>query len=370
MTKGRWGNPPPFCIPKRWFFMLRLVLYAFTSLGILGVLVVLAVSVTDTRTGPLPETAPGYRVVTLDAPHRSEGLSLHLWYPAEAGEITLIGQNALFYGFHARRNAPPDGRSLPLVVLSHGSGGNAERLGWIAARLAMDGLIVAAVNHPGTTSGDSLPARTVMPWERVDDLKAILDRMQTSPPDGLRPDMARVGALGFSLGGGSALILGGARLSKAQFIAYCDQNVGKDDCGWLQQGGVDFATIDSARYEQDYRDPRARAVVAVDPALSQAMTADSLPRLGATLIINLGQGDAIPAAIRADRLAAAIPDAAYLAIPGAAHFSFLARCSSFGVVMIALAGDDNICSDHGLRPRVEVQAELAAAIIAFFRQNL
>lgn len=340
--------------------------------GIAGLAAALVglVALTDTRVGPLPQAAPGYRVMPMQAQHRPEGLTLHLWYPAALGEITLIGQNALFYGFHARRDAPAEGTGHPLVLLSHGSGGNAERLGWIAARLASEGFIIAAVNHPGTTSGDSLPARTVMPWERAADLQAILDLLQQTPPADLRPDMARVGALGFSLGGGSALLLGGARLSKVQFIAYCERNAGKDDCGWLAEGGVDFSVIDAALYEQDNRDPRIRAVAAVDPALSHAMTADSLPRLGDTLIVNLGQAGAIPEAMRADHLSSAIPGAAYLAIPGAAHFSFLPRCSAFGVFVIALAGEDNICSDRGLRDHSFVQQESGDAIAAFFARSL
>lgn len=350
--------------------MVRVLVWVSGGLAGLACLLFGLVAMTDTKVGPIPQDAPGYRVMAMDARHRPEGLTLHLWYPASEGRIDLIGQNALFYGFHARRDAPPHDSPLPLVLLSHGSGGNSERLGWIAARLAAEGMIVAAVNHPGTTSGDSLPERTVMPWERVDDLKAILDLMQDSPPAGLQPDLARVGALGFSLGGGSVLLLGGARLSKDAFIDYCRRNAGRDDCGWLAEGGVDLAKIDAARYEQDNRDPRVKAVVAVDPALSQAMTEASLPRLGATLIVNLGEGADIPQAMRADHLAERVSGAAYRAIPGAAHFSFLARCSWFGVAVIALAGDDNICSDRGLRDREAVHSDIGREVAAFLSENL
>lgn len=350
--------------------MLRFLLRAALGLAALAALAVGLVALTDTRVGPVPDAAPGYRVVPMAAVHRPEGLDLHLWYPATEGAVELVGQNAVFYGFHARRDAPPEAGAHPLVLLSHGSGGNAERLGWIAAELAAQGMIVAAVNHPGTTSGDSLPARTVMPWERVADLTAVLDRMQDDPPGGLRPDMGRVGALGFSLGGGSVLVLSGARLSKRAFIDYCAANAGRDDCGWLADGGVDFAAIDAALYEADQRDPRVRAVVAVDPALSQAMTPESLGRVPAALVINLGLPETVPAAMRADGLAAGIPGAAYLSVPGARHFSFLARCSAFGVAVIALAGDDDICSDRAMRGRSAVQAEIAAAVAAFLARAL
>ncbi|WP_216824659.1 alpha/beta hydrolase family protein [Paragemmobacter aquarius] len=328
------------------------------------------VALIDTRVGDIPSEAPAYRVTHIAAAHRPDGLDLHLWYPASAGQITLIGQNALFYGFHARRDAVGDGISHPLVLLSHGSGGNAERLGWIGSALASKGIIVAAVNHPGTTSGDSQPSRTVMPWERTEDLSTILDYLQADAPQGMVPDMNRVGALGFSLGGASVLLSAGARLSKDDFIQYCAANAGQDDCGWLAEGGVDFSQIDAPKYERDNRDQRIKAVVAIDPALTRAMRKHSLTRLPPSLVINLGSDGEIPLAMQADGLAAVNPAIEYRTVPGARHFSFLARCSLLGVVMIALAGDDNICSDRGLRDRGEIQAELVQMIGTFLTDRL
>ena len=352
---------------RRW--VLRAVAAGVALLLGLGAFVMVA----GTREGVLPDAAPGFSVSHIAAAHRPGGLDLHLWYPASADvAVTLIGQNALFYGFHARRDAPGDGGRHPVVVLSHGSGGNAERLGWIATELALRGMIVAAVNHPGTTSRDSLPARTVMPWERTADLTAVLDFLAGDPGPGLQPDLTRVGVLGFSLGGGTALLSSGARLSKDAFTAYCAANAGQQDCGWLAAGGVDFATIDAVRYEADLRDPRVGVVVAVDPALSQAMTGTSLAAMALpVLIVNLGAPDDIPAAMRSDALAARIPGARYLSVPGAWHFSFLARCSLFGKVMIGLAGDDNICAEApGGRDRAAVQTDLAAEIGNFLQERL
>jgi predicted dienelactone hydrolase len=353
--------------------MKKIVLWTLGSLAILIVALFGAFAATSTKTGPLPELAAGYHVTQMPAPRRGDApLTLTLWYPAKGDQpITLIGQNALFYGFHGRVDAQGDGQPRPVVVLSHGSGGNAQRLGWIGSYLAEKGFIVAAVNHVGTTSQDSLPSRTVHPWERTGDVSDILDFLQTSPPLGLRPDLARVGILGFSLGGGTALLSGGAMLLKDAFVNYCADVTGKADCTWLQAGGVDFTAIDAAKYQADMRDPRIDAVVAVDPALTQAMTPASLAAMTLpTQIINLGAGDGIPLATMAQDAAGRIPNAGYTQIAGAAHFSFLARCSTFGVIMISVAGDDNICSDRGLRPRDVVQKELQAEIGSFFQMAL
>ncbi len=350
--------------------MKRILLRAAGAAIGLALVAVAAVLLTSTRKGPLPTDAPGYLVTQIDAPRRGGTLTLYLWYPAvDTVPVSLIGQNALFYGFHGRAGAEGDGKPHPVIVLSHGSGGNAERLGWIASALAARGFIVAATNHPGTTSNDSLPARTVQPWERSGDVSDILDHLTAAVPAGIQPDMDRVAVLGFSLGGATALLAGGARLSKDLFLAYCADATRKDDCEWLKAGNLDLTAIDSARYEADLEDARIRAVVAVDPALSQAMTVESLAAIKVPVkIINLGDPGAVPAAMRADVVAELIPGAVYRTVSGAAHFSFLPRCSWFGVFVISLAGDDNICSDRGLRDRGAVQGELAEDISQFLHK--
>ena len=350
--------------------MRRILLRTAGAVIALAMVAVVAVFLTSTRKGPLPADAPGYLVTQIDASRRGGNLPLYMWYPViDSVPVTLIGQNALFYGFHGRAGAEGDGKPHPVVVLSHGSGGNAERLGWIASALAAQGFIVVATNHPGTTSNDSLPARTVQPWERSGDVSDILDQLTAVAPAGIRPDMDSVAVLGFSLGGATALLAGGALLSKDMFLAYCADVTGKDDCEWLKAGNLDLNSIDKALYEADLGDSRIRAVVAVDPALSQSMTDDSLSAIKLPVkIINLGGADSVPSAMLADRAAEIIPGAVYSTVSGAAHFSFLPRCSWFGVFFISLAGDDNICSDWGLRDRGVVQAELAGDIGQFLHK--
>lgn len=95
----------------------------------------------------------------------------------------------------------------------------------------------------------------------------MLDWLEAAPLDGFDADLSTVASVGFSLGGHSALAMSGLRASKARFIVYCDANRGKVDCGWLQDGGVDFAQIDAVRYEADMSDARVTHTIAIDPAL-------------------------------------------------------------------------------------------------------
>ena len=352
--------------------MRKLLIWIVGTLALLAGALVLAATLLDTALRPVPPVVAGYHVAQVQASHRVAPLELHMWYPTqETAEPILIGQNALFYGAYAYPDARPVAGPLPLVVMSHGSGGNAPRLAWLAADLANRGMVVVATNHPGTTSGDSDPFQTIKVWERPQDMAALIDFLQTERPAGVTIDPARIGALGFSLGGHSALSLAGLKVSKARFIDYCDANAGLIDCGWMQAAGVDFATIDAALYEQSNKDIRVSVAVAVDPALPQAVADGGLSDLDvAPLIINLGAPETVPAAMRADGVAALISGARFETILGAQHFSFLAECSGLGRVIIGLAGDDNICSDAGMRDRGIIHAELQQMIGGFLADRL
>jgi len=346
---------------RRWFIR------GVVGLVVAAVALAAAVSLLDTTERPASFPPPGYHVTEMAVPGRAVPVRLHLWYPTESDAATvLVGQNRLFYGEHVRLEAPPVSGPLPVVVLSHGSGGNAERLGWLAGYLASQGMIVAAPDHPGTTSGDSDPFKTPLVWERIADLKAALDLLQSAPPFGLQPDMSRVASLGFSLGGYTALGLGGVRVERDAFITHCTAKPQAADCAWMVAAGVDFAAVDAARYDADHRDPRVKVTVAIDPALVSAVDLAGLTGLDHPfLIVNQGDPATLPDGLDASSLAAAIPGAEYVAILGAAHFSFLAECSTLGVIVIGLAGEDNICSDRGLRDRGEVRDELRSLIANF-----
>lgn len=341
------------------------------GIGLLVAVVFVTATFLDTTERPPEFDPPGYLVTDMTVPGRAAPVRLHIWYPTDSkAAAQLVGQNGLFYGSSMRRNVTPLAKPLPVVVFSHGSGGNAERLGWLAGYLAHLGMIVAAPDHPGTTSGDSEPAQTPLIWQRTDDLTAALDLLQNAPPGGLQPDMSRVAVLGFSLGGYTALGLAGVRVTRAAFIDHCKADPAAVDCAWMVAAGVDFNAIDATRYDASHADARVKAVVAVDPALVDAVDRGSLAGLSVPfLLINLGDAASLPSGMTASVIAAGLPDAQYKMIAGSAHFSFLSECSTLGKIIIGLTGEDNICSDWGLRDRVVIQGELRGLIGGFLTRQ-
>ena len=315
--------------------------------------------------------AAGYVTAPAPVAHRDQPLEAHIWYPAQDdGAEIKVGKNGVFKGETVSAGATAKVGTYPLVVLSHGSGGNAPNLAWLAASLADQGMIVIAANHPGTTSADSYPEQTLKMWQRPADQSALIDLAEAGLPNGIKADKARVGSVGFSLGGYTALATAGARISKDDYVSYCDEYAGKMDCSWFQNANIDFDTIDQAKYEQSNRDPRVKVVVAIDPAVSQAYQADSLAAMSIpTQIINLGEEGKIPAAVRGETFINELPNAQIDFVKHANHFSFLGECTMKGPYLLKMVGEDPICSETGNRSRSDIHEELKGRITGFLHGN-
>lgn len=297
------------------------------------------------------DSLPGYDHIQVDAPHRPRVMEAAVWYPAGGESYTIpLGANPVFTG--TRVSFAPriaEGR-YPLIVVSHGSGGNIDGLGWLAGPLAVKGAIVIGVNHPGTTSRDSSPRRTVQVTERARDIPAIIDAALAHPDFGPMIDPDQITVLGFSLGGATALHVAGAQMDRAAYGAYCDRFADASDCRFLQRGGVDPHDLPAEWEATDMADPRVSAMVAVDPGFGYAMTDDSLSRITArSLIINLGdektQWDATEAGPAGANLVGRIPAATLTRLAPAWHFSFLGECTAEGPAFLEAEKDDPICDE-------------------------
>ena len=141
------------------------------------------------------------------------------------------------------------------------------------------------------------------------------------------------------------------------------------DCAWLQNGGVDLARdIDGAQYAADHSDPRIKAVAAIDPALAQAYSSESIAAIDMPVqLLNLGD---TPQGVDSFAFGADFPQGHIHVVEDAIHFSFLAECTRMGPLVISASGEEPICTDLGTRSRGDIHSEIAAQIGTFFVENL
>lgn len=304
---------------------------------------------------------------------RPRPLTTQLWYPVTQGEEVgvSIGPAAspLFLAGSAVPGAPVAAeRPLPLVLLSHGTGGAALQLAWLGTRLAARGYVVAAVNHHGNTGIEPYrPEGFVLLWERVKDLSAVLDQLLAHPTFGPAIDGGRIGAAGFSAGGYTVLSLAGARLDRARFERLLATAEAPPEFPDLREAAASTA-LNCRLVEAGaaYSDPRVKAVLALAPALGEALTDDGVAGIGIPISIVVGGADAItPADRNARRYAEAIPGARLTVLPGVGHYTFLAECTERGRELLP-----QLCRDAPGTDRRAVHERVAGHALDWFEEQL
>src|SRR6201996_7784148 len=192
---------------------------------------------------PPPKVGLATRVFHPEA-HRnwrgSERHELHviIWYPAvdtatEVPQAIGAPESPLFQAGSAAPNAEmvPALHKMPLILMSHGTGGAASQMAWLGTALAREGFIAAAVDHPGNNATEPYTAEGfVLWWERATDLSEVIDGMLADEEFGPHIDSSRIGAAGFSIGGYSVLELAGARTDVSVLYDMCRQHPTETAC--------------------------------------------------------------------------------------------------------------------------------------------
>lgn len=318
----------------------------------------------------------GVRQIAASSTERGMDIDVTVWYPASpGGKSVSLGQSVFFVGTPAMLDAPVSDGKFPLVLLSHGAGlaGNAEALSWIATPLAKRGFVVAAPTHPGNTGKSRSAEETMRLWLRPGDISEAMDAMQedTFFKDHLQP--GKVGILGLSMGGSTALQIAGARIDPQRLAGYCDTD-GRNPslCGWVRQSGVNLHTMDMRAAGGDTEDKRIGFAMAIDPAPVDVFQPETFSRISIPVeIVNLGQPWNIPLTAQAAGIAKAIPNGKYSAIADANHYSMFAECKD-GAAELAEAEKigDPICTDGTGRSRADIHAQLSEMVNAAFNRAL
>jgi len=325
-------------------------------------------------------------------PYDWRGAGMHallevVWYPAESGadpkpqRIPPVGP-AIFEAAPAAAEAKiaASPAKLPLIVLSHGTGGTAQSLAWFATALAARGYIVVGVNHPGNNAMEPYTVQGfTLWWERAKDLSTVLDDILADPDFGPHVDRRRIGGAGFSLGGYTMIELAGAKTSREHYAKVCQAAPDQVSCKPPPEfpdlitksealAGTDPAYAKALREAgASYRDSRIRAAFTMAPALGPAFAPASLKTIAIPVAIVAGAQDSIvPIDANAKYDAAQIPHAALTIFPGGVdHYVFVDECTAEGRGTLPL-----ICVDRPGVDRTAIHDETIDLAAKFFAGHL
>lgn len=259
----------------------------------------------------------------------------------------------------------PVARPMPLIVMSHGTGGSAFGSVNLAMALAKAGFVVAAVEHSGDNYRDRSRSFSRANFvARPHQISATIDFLLNRWRHREIIDPARIGMFGHSAGGTTSLIIGGGALDWGQVARFCISNA--EDWGCTNsrnqnpvanQADVDATPIAAA-------DPRIQALVVAAPALAHGFARVGLAKLKIPVQLWVAERDVI--VTDAGQVAALMPARPERHdVAEAGHFSFLTPCPD-GLRTAA----PEICVDQRGFDRAVFQQEFTSAIIRFFRAHL
>lgn len=249
-----------------------------------------------------------------------DGVEVGIWYPASGTPVhRRIGLSAE----DVAPDAAVSGGRHPLIVLSHGTGGDFAGHADTAVALARAGFVVAALTHPGDNWRDNSQATRIE--QRPSALSATISYMLQAWPGHATLDPDRVGAFGFSAGGFTVLAAAGGRPDLGRLGEHCREHPAFFDCTLLK---AQPRPIGASPWP-DVPDRRIKAIVVAAPALG--FTFDRVGLGAVTIPVQLWRADAdqiLPAPFYADAVRAALPQPPELhTVAGAGHFDFLAPCA-------------------------------------------
>lgn len=308
----------------------------------------------------LPQSwAVGVHHLNFRDPLDQQAMRAIAFYPSRAMPgATDMG----LYRVAATVDAPIASGRFPLIVLSHGNSGSQLAHHDLASALARHGFVVLAVVHPGDNDEDQsrLGALSNL-YGRPLQLSAAIDAALGDPLLGASLESQRVGVIGYSAGGESALILAGARPQPQHLRDYCQQVPDDADaCATQGELRADREDLEASA------DSRVAGLLLLAP-LGLMFDRQELAQVRVPVLLYAGDDDQVLALEHnAGALKRSLPQVPeYRLLPGAGHFVFMAPCSTQMAQLLPY-----LCEDAEGVDRVAIHHELSVDALRFFNQIL
>lgn len=296
---------------------------------------------------------------------RERPLITEVWYPIDQA-VSTTSPCGVWVRCPEARDAPiqSNGKLYPLIVMSHGSGGDRMHNAWLAEVLASNGYMVASVDHYGNTWNNKIGANYIKIWERPQDVSYVIDQLLQHPKFGVLLDPERIGFVGYSMGGNTGIWMIGGRVS--QFSKRQIEMIPLDQMPSDVNQDL-LESIDFSRIKECYTDPRIKACFVMAPAFSQLFDRSSLQSISVPVYICASVGDiTTPFDGGISILSKEIKTSQIQVVSNTAtHYIFLNRPSKAGCMVLKKLAEDPPGVD-----RSRIHEEVSTAAVKFFDKNL
>jgi predicted dienelactone hydrolase len=220
---------------------------------------------------------------------------------------------------------------LPLVIISHGLGGDRLTFAYLASHLASYGFAVAVPEHPGSNGErlmsllNGLAKEVSSPQELIDrpqDITYLLNYLQVNYSKKI--NVEGVGIIGQSFGAYTALAVSGAQLNFALLKENCQSSKSGLNLSLL----IQCLGNKLSEGKENWRDERISATIAINPLTSSIFGREQLSKLQLPLMILTGSADTVtPAYIEQIQPFTWLtnPEKYLVLLEHATHFSTLAK---------------------------------------------
>ena len=297
---------------------------------------------------------------------RERPMITEIWYPVE-DHAPAQNVQGLWLRCAEARDAPlkKSSKKYPLIVMSHGNGGDRLNNSWLAEILAANGYIVASMDHHGNTWNNKIAENFIKIWERPQDVSFIVGQVLQHAQFGPNINHKKIGFIGYSLGGHTGIWIAGGQIN--DFNQHVVATIPKDHLPDTVNNDV-LESIDYTPAAKSYRDPRISAVFVMAPALGYLFDIKSLQSISIPVHIVASEGDNItPLETSARILAGKINKAAFTLIPGnATHYVYLNEVTKGGKLML----DKSVAIDPPGIDRSLIHEDIGQSAVKFFNNYL
>ncbi|SEM17894.1 Predicted dienelactone hydrolase [Aquimarina amphilecti] len=318
----------------------------------------------------------GQKSVTYVDDSRNRPLPVEIWYPTSdtlTNKETKKSQKQLFKTIETIKSATIANEKFPLLIVSHGTGGNRFSLTWFIEKMVREGFIVVSLDHYGNSTFNKLPREFVKWWERAIDVQYVLTRVLKDEEIGTKIDSSRIGGVGFSLGGYTNIALAGG---------YVDRTIRESEKAEDREMPAEFPETDEIidfendslivssynKYKDHVKDDRIKSFFVMAPAIGFGFhSKEQTDKITAPIFIVAGEGDLVaPIKRNAEKYHSLIKTSKiYLFNKDVEHYVFLNESTEFGKKVAPAITIDNPNVD-----RKEVHEKTVVLALDFFKKTL